>query len=238
MPLLLLCLPLAVTQAQEQRYFYDETNQLTKSIDDTGVVIEYIYDESGNRLKTRRTVINGLAIFNLSPSRVAPGDTLAIDGQQFSSVASQNSVTINTVPATVTSASATQLIVTVPNSATTGLLAVDVNGVSVNGGLVFVLHLPVISSVSPGQLVSDPLNDRLVPLTVGGNALTASTFQLTPTFVPPLISLTSATIDVTGASASLLTATIVPASLIPVMCWMAPEIPKAIYRSGEMILPV
>src|ERR1700754_2357136 len=40
------------------------------------------------------------------------------------------------------------------------------------------------------------------------------------------------------ASPSLLMATIVPASLMPVRCWMAPEIPMAMYSSGAMILPV
>src|SRR5690606_32988263 len=41
-----------------------------------------------------------------------------------------------------------------------------------------------------------------------------------------------------GASASLLIATIVPASLMPVRCWIAPLMPTATYSSGAMILPV
>src|SRR5690606_17743893 len=41
-----------------------------------------------------------------------------------------------------------------------------------------------------------------------------------------------------GASGSLLIATIVPASLMPVRCWIAPEMPTARYSSGAMILPV
>jgi hypothetical protein len=41
-----------------------------------------------------------------------------------------------------------------------------------------------------------------------------------------------------GASASLLMATMVPASLMPVRCWIAPEMPTATYSSGAMILPV
>ena len=35
-----------------------------------------------------------------------------------------------------------------------------------------------------------------------------------------------------------LRATMVPASLIPVRCWIAPEIPMATYKFGLMAIPV
>lgn len=38
-----------------------------------------------------------------------------------------------------------------------------------------------------------------------------------------------------GASPSLLIATMVPASLMPVRCWIAPLMPTATYSSGAMI---
>ena len=41
-----------------------------------------------------------------------------------------------------------------------------------------------------------------------------------------------------GASASLLTATMHLESFMPARCWMAPEIPRAMYRSGATTLPV
>ena len=41
-----------------------------------------------------------------------------------------------------------------------------------------------------------------------------------------------------GASASMLMATIVLAAFIPAKCWIAPDIPTAMYRSGATILPV
>ncbi|KKK79585.1 hypothetical protein LCGC14_2832060, partial [marine sediment metagenome] len=41
-----------------------------------------------------------------------------------------------------------------------------------------------------------------------------------------------------GASASLLMAMIVPASFIPTMCCMAPEIPMAMYTDGLTVFPV
>ncbi len=41
-----------------------------------------------------------------------------------------------------------------------------------------------------------------------------------------------------GASGSLLIATIVLESFIPARCWMAPEMPTAMYNSGARIFPV
>lgn len=41
-----------------------------------------------------------------------------------------------------------------------------------------------------------------------------------------------------GASGSLLIATIHLLSFIPAKCWIAPEIPTAIYNSGATIFPV
>lgn len=61
----------------------------------------------------------------------AAGSSIVITGTNFSTAAADNTVTINGVTATVTSASATQLIVTVPEGATTGVVAVTVAGVTV-----------------------------------------------------------------------------------------------------------
>ena len=41
-----------------------------------------------------------------------------------------------------------------------------------------------------------------------------------------------------GASLSLFIATIYFEEDIPARCWIAPEIPQAIYREGETVLPV
>ena len=41
-----------------------------------------------------------------------------------------------------------------------------------------------------------------------------------------------------GASASLFTATMHFESFMPARCWMAPDLPKAMYRSGATTLPV
>jgi hypothetical protein len=41
-----------------------------------------------------------------------------------------------------------------------------------------------------------------------------------------------------GASLSLLMATMNLLSLMPATCWMAPEMPMPMYRSGATVLPV
>src|ERR671935_97213 len=41
-----------------------------------------------------------------------------------------------------------------------------------------------------------------------------------------------------GAFGSLLIATITPELCMPTLCWIAPEIPQAMYRRGETVLPV
>ena len=41
-----------------------------------------------------------------------------------------------------------------------------------------------------------------------------------------------------GASGSLLTATITFEVFIPARCWIAPEMPQAMYRLGVTVLPV
>ena len=52
--------------AQESfQYIYDDNGQLTKAIDSTGTVIEYVYDQVGNILEIKRSTVSGLAIFNL-----------------------------------------------------------------------------------------------------------------------------------------------------------------------------
>jgi YD repeat-containing protein len=120
---------LAQTNASFQ-YFYDDLGQLTKVLDSTGNVVEYIYDPVGNILQIRRSsvAVGGLAVFNFTPQRGGPGLNVTIQGQGFSSTAAANGVQFNGTPATVLSSSATSLVATVPAGATTGPISVTVSG--------------------------------------------------------------------------------------------------------------
>jgi|GEM_PF-1424698 len=68
----------------------------------------------------------------------APGTTLTITGTNFSTTPSQDQVTFNGKPATVTAATATQLTVTVPTGATSGPLSITTPGGAVTAGDFFV----------------------------------------------------------------------------------------------------
>jgi YD repeat-containing protein len=136
------------------RYFYDGNGQLFRVLDSSGNLVEYDYDASGNPTQILRSTLatNSLAILNVVPARGTAGSTVTIYGQNFSSVASGNTVMFNGVAASVISASSTALVVSAPAAVTTGPVSVTVNGSTVtSGALSFtVLLLPAITSISPG----------------------------------------------------------------------------------------
>ena len=141
------------------QYFYDDLNQLAKVVDSTGIVIQYVYDPVGNILQINRSTVapGALTIFNITPSTVATGGRLTIQGQGFSTNISQDSVTIDGLAATVLSATATSLVVLIPVNATSGSVAVTVGGTTVTSGApITILPLPVITSVSPNPTSAVP----------------------------------------------------------------------------------
>src|SRR5882762_10794259 len=97
------------------QYFYDGLGQLTRVVDSTGVVIEYVYDPVGNILEVKRNGITPgtLTIFSFSPGQGNPLTTVTIQGEGFSSTPSANTVLFNGAPATVFSGNGTALVVSV-----------------------------------------------------------------------------------------------------------------------------
>lgn len=106
------------------RYVYDELGRLVTVIDVArGQQAQYEWDAVGNLLRITRQ--NIVAIFEFAPTFGLAGVSVTLDGTGFSPTASENQVTFNGVPALVTSATSTQLIVEVPEGATTGPIAVS-----------------------------------------------------------------------------------------------------------------
>ena len=105
-------------------------------LDSTGTLLQYTYDANGNLTQIGRSTVapNALSILSLAPFNGAPGQTITIYGQNFSSTITGNTVMINGVAATVNSASSTALTVTVPAGATNGPVSVTVNGFTVTSG--------------------------------------------------------------------------------------------------------
>ncbi|MEM9078268.1 MAG: IPT/TIG domain-containing protein [Bacteroidota bacterium] len=70
----------------------------------------------------------GPNITSFSPTSGTVGTSIFITGQNFSTTASANTVKIGNTTATVTSASATEIFITVPEGATTGAISITVDG--------------------------------------------------------------------------------------------------------------
>ena len=186
------------------QYYYDDRKQLAKVVDSTGIIIEYVYDPVGNILEVKRATLanpTGLAVFSFTPQQAGQGTTLTIQGQGFSTTPSANTVRINGVLTTVLSATANALVITVPVGATTGSVSVSVGAATATSSSSFtVVPVPVITALTPKYAA----RGGTVPvLTVTGFNLSGSTFSFQPTFVPAAVSVTSATINPAGTSATL-----------------------------------
>jgi hypothetical protein len=94
----------------------------------------------------------GAGITGIAPTQGSVGTTVTISGTGFGTTQGSSTVTFNGMPASPSSWSNASIVVPVPNGATTGNVAVLVNGVSAAGPLFLVL--PSISALSP---VSGPV---------------------------------------------------------------------------------
>ncbi|MBC7570886.1 MAG: IPT/TIG domain-containing protein [Spirosoma sp.] len=92
-----------------------------------------------------------LSITSFSPTTAPVSTTLTITGTNFNTTPASNIVTFGNVPATVNSATSTQLVVTVPTGATDGPISVSANGAKATSTANFVIGNKVVVSVS-GEL--------------------------------------------------------------------------------------
>lgn len=106
------------------QYVYDDLSRLIAVIDPSGDTATYTYDAVGDILTIDGYASSQVSIISLSPGSGPIGSTVTISGTGFSTTASQNTTTFNGTNATLSSATTTQLVVTVPAGATTGLIAV------------------------------------------------------------------------------------------------------------------
>jgi len=151
--------PLWAQGGASVQYVYDALGRLTTVVDASGNVATYNYDAVGNLLSITRSTSSpsALAIFGFSPAQGSIGQTVVIQGQNFSATPSANAVQFNGTAATVTTATANSLTVTVPAGATTGLISVTVGTATANSSSNFtVLTVPVITSVTPTQVLNTP----------------------------------------------------------------------------------
>jgi len=115
----------ATVHAQTIRYTYDEVGRLKSFTNVANETAEYVYDAAGNLTQVRRTAANIPAVTEFTPDRGPVGTTVTIAGANFGATPGANTVRFNGTVATVSSASAIQLVATVPAGATTGAISVQ-----------------------------------------------------------------------------------------------------------------
>ena len=147
-------------------YVYDANGRLVAVTNASGNTVVYSYDAVGNILSIQPITTGQLALFAFNPQQGIVGATVTLQGNGFSTTLSSNIVKFNGTVATVTSATANQLVVTVPSGATTGPVSVTVGSNTVTSTVNFlVFQAPSISGFSPG------FGDPGTAVTVAGTAL-------------------------------------------------------------------
>jgi len=193
------------------QYFYDSAGQLTRVLDSTGISVQYTYDAAGNISGIVRSNLTGLSIVSFSPTQAAVGTTVTVQGQGFSTTPANNTVRFNGVVATVSAATATTLTVTVPNTATTGPISVNVGVNAATSSTNFtVLAAPVLTTTIPKYLLAGQSGQTV---NVSGVNLAGATFSFTPATTPPAVVITNTATSANGATLTVSTANL-SASLV------------------------
>ena len=122
--------PIAASAGSGIRYLYEKAGRLSVVDDPSKGAAVYQWDPDGNLLSIERYSQSTLAVLALRPEHAPPGTTVDITGTGFNPDPADDTVTFDATSATVTEASATDLIVTVPSGAGTGLVTVTVSGES------------------------------------------------------------------------------------------------------------
>jgi YD repeat-containing protein len=139
----------------EITYYYDTLGRLVGVSDpasDTATAT-YQYDAVGNLLSVTRYASSTVSIIDFQPNTGPVGTVVTIQGTGFSSTPASNAVTFNGTAATVTSATATSLVVSVPAGATTGTIGVTAPAGSATSSSAFTVTAtsgaPTITSFTP-----------------------------------------------------------------------------------------
>lgn len=163
-----------LTHADQAQYLYDDQGRLTSVTDSTGALAVYNYDAVGNLLSIDRFTPpgSGIGIYLTAPTKGAVTATVVIQGYGFSATPANNTVKFNGVTGTVTAATINRLTVTVPASATTGLVSVTTTVGTANSPQTFtVLGAPTITSITPTKMGQG----MKLPATVTGTGLLQAT---------------------------------------------------------------
>jgi YD repeat-containing protein len=107
-------------------YVYDGLGRLIAVINGSGNAATYQYDNVGNLLSISLTTSATVSVFGLSPNNGPVGTRLTIYGDGFSTVATQNTVTIGGVQASISSSTQTAISAMVPTGLAIGTATLTV----------------------------------------------------------------------------------------------------------------
>lgn len=138
-------------------YAYDAASRLVGVTDPAGQTARYRYDAAGNRLGVDRFASGTVSVLSLVPVRAQAGARVTLSGTGFSATPASNVVKFGTTTATVTSATATRLVVTVPAAAATGKVSVTRGTTTAQSPETFTLAAPgpSLTTVAPASGVVD-----------------------------------------------------------------------------------
>ena len=144
----------ALAFAGDVRYIYDDLGRLIAVVDVATETAVYTYDAVGNILSIARQPSSQVSVLEFTPKSGDVGTTVTIYGTGFSTTAASNIVKFNGTVASVSSATETQLVISVPTGATTGPISVTVATKTGSSTRAFVVGPP--SDVTGTLIVNGP----------------------------------------------------------------------------------
>lgn len=135
--------------AATTQYSYDAMGRLIQAARSDGSVVQYQYDDNGNVVAINRLSVATLSIAGLTPLIGHVGATVTVSGTGFSAVLADNTVKFGAIVATVNTATGTQLVVTVPQGASTGPISVTVGATTATSAASYVVRRPTIATFAP-----------------------------------------------------------------------------------------
>ncbi|MDQ1744453.1 MAG: hypothetical protein QOE23_2792, partial [Pseudonocardiales bacterium] len=183
-------------------YSYDASGRLVGASEPGVGSVTHSYDAAGNLTATTPSTGADPQLTSVTPQHAPPGSIVTLRGANFSSTASDDQVSFGGTAATVGSAAAGSLTVTVPAAATSGPVSVTVGGVTATGPSFTVepsAQAPTITGFSASQVNL-------------GATLTVSGSHFDPNPARNVVQINQTRAPVTTASATSLTVTVPPAA--------------------------
>ncbi len=133
-------------------YIYDELGRLVGVVDPSSGAARYVYDANGNIVSVFRYSSTQVSIIVFTPNTGPFSTAVKIHGTGFSATATLNNVKFGGVKATVLSSSSTEIVTSVPVSATTGPITVTTPAGSASSTQPFTVtssKTPTINNFTP-----------------------------------------------------------------------------------------